>query len=103
LKAGLSRSSVPSKTYSILAAGRPLLASVDKGSEVQRIVEDAGAGIAVGPDDAGAFVAALTSLLDDATRRETMGAAGRRYVEQSASPLGVAKAYADLFASVASR
>jgi colanic acid biosynthesis glycosyl transferase WcaI len=100
LKAGLSRSSVPSKTYSILAAGRPLVASVDKGSEVQRIVESAGAGIAVGPDDADAFVAALTTLLDDPQRRETMGAAARRYVEQSASPLGVAKAYADLFASL---
>jgi colanic acid biosynthesis glycosyl transferase WcaI len=103
LKAGLSRSSVPSKTYSILAAGRPLLAGVDKGSEVQRIVEAAGAGIAVEPDDAGAFVAALTSLLDDPQGREAMGAAGRKYVEQSASPAGVAKAYADLFAAVASR
>ncbi len=49
LKAGLSRSSVPSKTYSIMAAGRPVLASVDEGSEVQRIVETAGAGIAVPP------------------------------------------------------
>jgi colanic acid biosynthesis glycosyl transferase WcaI len=102
LKAGLSRSSVPSKTYSILAAGRPLLASVDKGSEVQRIVDEAGAGVAVGPDDPDAFVAALTSFLDDPQRRETMGAAARRYVEQSASPRGVAKAYADLFASIIS-
>ncbi|MDQ3983181.1 MAG: glycosyltransferase family 4 protein, partial [Actinomycetota bacterium] len=51
LKRGLARSSVPSKTYSILAAGRPLIASVDPGSEVARVVESAGAGVTVPPDD----------------------------------------------------
>jgi colanic acid biosynthesis glycosyl transferase WcaI len=101
LKDGLSRSSVPSKTYSILAAGRPLVASVDEGSEVQRIVEAAGAGIAVRPADPEAFVVALRTLIDNRAGRETMGAAGRVYVEQTASARAVAEAYADLFASVA--
>jgi len=101
LKAGLSRSSVPSKTYSILAAGRPVVASVDVGSEVQRIIEAAGAGIAVRPDDADAFTVALLTLLDNHAGRETMGAAARAYVEQTASPRGVALAYAELFAEVA--
>ncbi len=41
LKRGLARSSVPSKTYSILAAARPLVASVDLGTEVARVVEEA--------------------------------------------------------------
>ena len=44
LKTGLASVSVPSKTYSILAAGRPLLASIDPGTEVARIVEPAGCG-----------------------------------------------------------
>ena len=39
LKRGLARSSVPSKLYSILAAGRPIVASVDAGTEVAQIVE----------------------------------------------------------------
>jgi colanic acid biosynthesis glycosyl transferase WcaI len=101
LKTGLSRSSVPSKTYSILAAGRPLLASVDEGSEVQRIVEAADAGIAVRPDDPDAFVTALGTLLDDPAGRERMGANARSYVEKTASPRGVAAAYASLFLSLA--
>ncbi|MCZ7631693.1 MAG: glycosyltransferase [Microthrixaceae bacterium] len=42
LKRGLARSSVPSKLYSILAAGRPVLASVDAGTEVARTLESAG-------------------------------------------------------------
>jgi len=103
LKAGLSRSSVPSKTYSILAAGRPVVASVDAGSEVQRIIEAAGAGIAVRPDDADAFTVALLTLLDNHAERETMGAAARAYVEQTASPRGVAQTYAELFAAVAKK
>jgi colanic acid biosynthesis glycosyl transferase WcaI len=100
LKAGLSRSSVPSKTYSIMAAGRPVLASVDDGSEVQRIVEAAGAGIAVGPDDPDAFVTALLKLVKDPAARESMGAAARAYVERTASARGVALAYAELFTKV---
>jgi colanic acid biosynthesis glycosyl transferase WcaI len=100
LKTGLSRSSVPSKTYSIMAAGRPVLASVDEGSEVQRIVEAAGAGIAVRPDDSEAFVKALRALIDDAAGRAAMGVAARAYVERTASARGVAEAYAELFAAV---
>ena len=103
LKAGLARSSVPSKTYSIMAAGRPLVASVDEGSEVQRVIEVAGAGIAVPPDDADAFTAAVVKLGNDAGARDKMGAAARAYVERTASPRGVAQAYADLFESVARR
>jgi colanic acid biosynthesis glycosyl transferase WcaI len=103
LKQGLSRSSVPSKTYSILAAGRPVLASVDEGSEVQRIVEAAGAGVSVPPDDAAAFTEALLQLIDDAPTRALMEKSGRAYVETSASPRAVAEAYADVFGKVARR
>ena len=103
LKSGLSRSSVPSKTYSILAAGRPIVASVDAGSEVQRIIEAAGAGIAVRPDDADAFTVALLTLLDNHAGRETMGVAARAYVEQTASPRGVAQTYAELFTEIAKK
>ena len=97
LKAGLARSSVPSKSYSILAAGRPLLASVDEGTEVARMVAAAGCGVAVPPDDPGAFVAALKGLLADGAGRRAMGAAGRRWVEAWASPASVAAAYEALF------
>ena len=47
LRAGLGRVSVPSQTYSILAAGRPVLAAIDPGPEVPRILRDSGTGVAV--------------------------------------------------------
>ena len=96
LRAGLGASSVPSKTYSALAAGRPLVASVDEGTEAARVLDEAGAGLAVPPDDLDAFVSAVERLVDDPELRATMGAAGRRWAEQWRSPTSVAAAYADL-------
>ncbi|HYZ97793.1 MAG TPA: glycosyltransferase family 4 protein [Acidimicrobiales bacterium] len=97
LRRGLARSSVPSKLYSILAAGRPVLASVDPGTEVARVVDKAGAGVSVPPDDPTAFTAALTALLDDPARARALGAAGRSFVERWASPAAVAEGYEALF------
>ncbi|MEZ5320813.1 MAG: glycosyltransferase family 4 protein [Microthrixaceae bacterium] len=102
LKAGVSASSVPSKLYSILAAGRPCVASVDPGSEVERSLRDADGGIAVPPEDVDAFCAALERLLDDEPARRRMGDNGRRWVERWLTPDGVASAYADLFGELAS-
>jgi len=103
LRRGLARSSVPSKTYSILAAGRPVLASVDEGTEVARVVSEAGAGLAVPPDDPGAFTNALITLLDEPERAAAMGRAGRSFVERWASPAAVAERYEALFEELAAR
>jgi colanic acid biosynthesis glycosyl transferase WcaI len=103
LRRGLARSSVPSKTYSILAAGRPVLASVDEGTEVARVVSEAGAGLAVPPDDPDAFTHALVTLLDEPERAAAMGRAGRSFVERWASPAAVAAAYEALFEELAAR
>jgi colanic acid biosynthesis glycosyl transferase WcaI len=91
---------VPSKTYSTLAAGRPLLAAIDSGTEVARVVADAQCGVAVPPDDPAAFLRALTALLDDQAGRVAMGQRGRAWVERWVSPAAVARAYEDLFVEV---
>ena len=103
LRRGLARSSVPSKTYSILAAGRPVVASVDEGTEVARVVEGAGAGLAVPPDDPEEFTKALVTMLDDPERARAMGRAGREFVEAWASPAAVAERYEALFDELRSR
>ena len=103
LRAGLARSSVPSKMYSILAAGRPIVASVDEGTEVARTVEQAGAGLAVPPDDPEAFIRALAELLDDPARRARMGEAAREFVVDWASPAAVAASYEQLFTELLAR
>jgi colanic acid biosynthesis glycosyl transferase WcaI len=100
LKRGLARSSVPSKLYSILAAGRPVLASVDAGTEVATTIERASAGVSVPPEDPDAFCAALTDLLDDPARRTAMGESGRAFVEGWVSPAAVGASYEALFEQV---
>jgi colanic acid biosynthesis glycosyl transferase WcaI len=96
LKAGLGRVSVPSKIYSILAAGRPALAAIDPATEVPKILAAAGGGVCVPPDDGAAFAEALEKLAADSPRRAAMAAAGRRWVEQATSPAAIARAHADL-------
>jgi colanic acid biosynthesis glycosyl transferase WcaI len=97
LKRGLAASSVPSKTYSILAAGRPLLASIDLDTEVARLVAQAGCGLAVPPDDPAAFLIGLQQLLVAPVTAKEMGDSGRAFVEHWVSPGAVAAAYEDLF------
>ena len=100
LRRGLARSSVPSKLYSILAAGRPAVASVDVGTEVERTLVDADAGIAVAPEDPAEFIAAVRTVVADRAERDRMGANGRRWVERWLSPAAVAEAYETLFEQV---
>ena len=96
LRTGLGTVSVPSKTYSILAAARPVVASIDAGTAVPSILEDSGAGVSVPPDDLDAFVDALEKMLDEPTEAAAMGARGREWVEREASPGAVGDAYDDL-------
>ena len=103
LRAGLASVSVPSKTYAVLAAARPVVASIDQGSEVPRLLAESGAGVAVAPDDADALHGALVPLLGDAARRTAMGAAGRAWVESNASPAAAASAYEVLFRRLSRR
>jgi len=103
LKSGLARISVPSKTYSILAAGRPVVAAIDPDTAVPLILEESGAGLAVAPDDVDAFVDALSELIDDPVRATAMGEAGRRWAVANASPVAVGQAYSDLIASLSGR
>ncbi len=100
LKRGLARSSVPSKLYSILAAGRPVLASVDADTEVATTIERAGAGMSVPPEDPDAFCDALDKLLADPATLSSMGASGRSFVEGWVSPAAVAASYEQLFEEV---
>lgn len=96
LRRGLGNVSVPSKTFSIMAAARPILASIDADSQVARMIGAARCGAVVAPDDADAFVAALASLLDEPGERAAMGERGRRWVVEHASPAAVGEAYAAL-------
>lgn len=100
LRAGLGDVSVPSKTYSSLAAARPVVAAIDPGTEIPRLLEASGGGVSVAPDDLDGFVDAVRRLVDDPAEAARIGAAGRAWVEREASPSAVGAAYHRLIASL---
>ena len=97
LKTGLASVSVPSKMYSILSAGRPVLAAIDSNTEIPRTLAESGAGIAVAPDNEADFISALQILISDGVKRDEMGALGRTWVERHASAGAVAKRYEAIY------
>ena len=97
LRAGLASVSVPSKSYSILAAGRPMLAAIDPGTEIPNMLQQCGAGVAVEPDNSSAFIEALSQLVSGREQLREMGSRGRAWVETHASPASVAAQYEAIF------
>jgi len=97
LRAGLASVSVPSKTYSILAAGRPIIAAIDADTEIPRMLSASGAGVSVAPDDPRLFIGAIRALAERPDLRAEMGANGRQWVANQMSPEAVALAYEALF------
>jgi glycosyltransferase involved in cell wall biosynthesis len=75
LARGMAGIGVPSRLYNALAAGRPVLAAVDRESEPARVIREEDVGIHVDSGDTAALVAAVARLREDAAFRE---AAGRR-------------------------
>jgi colanic acid biosynthesis glycosyl transferase WcaI len=93
LKRGLGKVSVPSKTYSVMAAGRAVVAAIDPGTEVTRLIDGAKCGCTVPPDDSVALIEALRTMLADFSEIRQMGERARQFVEQVASPKSVAQQY----------
>jgi len=72
IKRGLEGVVVPSKLYSILAAGRPVLALAPEGSDAARVVRRFGCGVVVDPDDPAAVAAVVQELAHDRKRLAQM-------------------------------
>ena len=69
---------LPSKTFGIMASGRPILFVGDHDSDVAAVIRSADAGVIVAPDDAEGVVRALRRLRDDPVEAARLGANGRR-------------------------
>jgi colanic acid biosynthesis glycosyl transferase WcaI len=100
LRTGLGAVSVPSKTYSILAAARPVVAAIDAGTEVTRILRHSGAGVSVAPDNEELFTSALQAMVADIETAREQGRKGREWVETHVSPAAVAQSYLALIADI---
>jgi len=93
---GVGLGSLPSKTFSILASGRPMLASVDEGSETWNLVNHAEAGLCVPPESPSRLAETILILKQDAVLRERLGRNGRVWAERYHSPQSAAEEFEKL-------
>jgi colanic acid biosynthesis glycosyl transferase WcaI len=103
LQRGIGFSSLPSKTYSILASGRPVVACVDEGSETWNLINRAKAGLCVPPESPSVLVEAILALKKDQELREQMGRNGRDWAVKNHSPQVGAKQIEKIMLEISSR
>jgi len=101
LKRGIGSDSLPSKTYSILASGRPVIASVDEQSELQRLIEIARAGICIPPEAPDRLAETILQLKNNAEICTQLGSSGREYLEKAHSVANAVERFEKLFGRLA--
>jgi colanic acid biosynthesis glycosyl transferase WcaI len=84
LRRGLEGVVVPSKLYSILAAGRPVLVVAPASCDAARIVTESGCGVAADPDDPWAVAGAIRGLRSNPARLLEMGRRARETAQRYA-------------------
>jgi len=77
-KTELFKTVIPTKLLEYMSCEKPVIVAVD--GQARKIVEEAGAGIFVEPEDSYALAEAIRVLASDPERRRRMGISGRQYI-----------------------
>lgn len=96
LAPGRGETSVPSKVIGYMAAGRPVVASVDLDCDTAEVIRSARCGVVVPPGDAAALAKALDSLIADEAERNVMSERARRAFEDRFAADAALRAYAEI-------
>jgi glycosyltransferase involved in cell wall biosynthesis len=98
----LFKSALPSKMFEAMAAAKPIVAAV--WGEAADLVEAAGCGIVVAPEDPEALREAVERLARDEELARRLGDSGRRYAGEHFERSQIASGFAELLrASAGSR
>ena len=91
---GIEGISFPSKLYSALAVGRPVLALSEEGSELKHLVEDQGVGMWFRLGDAAGLADGIRSLMRDKAKAAQQGRKSREVFESRYTREAAAAHYA---------
>jgi glycosyltransferase involved in cell wall biosynthesis len=83
---GMLGVSVPSRTYNILASGKPIVAVADPGSELALVIDEEQIGWVVKPRDAEGLAAAIRDAASSPATIDEMGRRARRAAEAKYRP-----------------
>jgi colanic acid biosynthesis glycosyl transferase WcaI len=92
--------SVPSRIYNILAAGKPILAVTDAGSELARLIEEEQIGWTVPPNDVNQFAQRLREAYAQQEKLPELGKRARAAAEEKYSLDLIVKDTEDLIADM---
>jgi glycosyltransferase involved in cell wall biosynthesis len=97
----LFQKNVPSKIYEIMASARPIVIGTE--GESRELVEKAGCGVAVEPENAAELAAAIRRLYHSREHATELGRRGREFVLAHNDRAALASTYADVLKSLCKR
>ena len=90
---GMHGTAMPSRTYNILAAGKPIIALTDAGSELATVVEEESVGWTIPPREPVALVKTIRDAMSDRVRLDQMGLRAREASISKYSPEAAIEKY----------
>lgn len=101
-KEGLGGSAMPSKSWSIMSCGRPVVASFDEG-ELKEILENNNCGVFSHAGNVEEFVSAIKQLATNKDKCEEMGKNARQFILNNLTKEVGSKKYVEIIKSVVKR
>jgi colanic acid biosynthesis glycosyl transferase WcaI len=92
---------IPTKMLEFMSCGRPVILGVD--GQARKVLEEAGGGIYVEPDNADALSEAIVKLYGDQGKRRLFGANARKYIVERLSRKHTAQVYEGVLGDLVSR
>lgn len=90
---GMWGTAMPSRTYNIMAAGKPILALTDEGSELARVIDEEGIGIHIEPGNPEKLAEKIIEMHDRRGELPAMGFRARDAAERKYSTASAVAAY----------
>jgi len=90
-KTDVFKTVIPTKMLEFMSCARPVILGVE--GQARQILEDAGAGLAIEPENADALAAAIMQLDHNRELAKTLGEQGRAYILQNFSRASTAEKY----------
>ena len=93
-KTDVFKTVIPTKMLEFMSCARPVIVGVE--GQARQIVEDAGAGLVIEPENAGALAEAIHQLAANRELATTLGQKGREFILQNFSRRQTAEKYLEL-------
>jgi glycosyltransferase involved in cell wall biosynthesis len=85
---------IPTKMLESMSCARPIILGVD--GQARQIIDEAGAGIVIEPENPDALVGAIEKLQEDRDLGHTMGRRGREYIQKNFARASTAQKYIEV-------